>query len=182
MNLIASKSQLRASFARWALFFVPLILLLGSLSGQLGSADTAWFAGLRKPEIFPPPAVFGIAWSVLFVLIGFALAVIASALGAHGRKLALALFALHFVGTLAWTPVFFGLQEMRLGLWVLAYVVLSLFVVVIMFGRVRKLAALLLLPYLGWVTFAAVLNYQFILANPGGGQPRETGAITRAPL
>ncbi|MGB3711369.1 MAG: TspO/MBR family protein [Erythrobacter sp.] len=182
MNLIASKSQLRASFARWALLFVPLILLLGSLSGQLGSSDTAWFAGLRKPEIFPPSAVFGIAWSVLFVLIGLALAFVASAWGAHGRRLALGVFALHFIGTLAWTPVFFGLQEMRIALWVLVYVVVSLFVVVLLFGRVRKVAALLLLPYLGWVAFASVLNYEFIIANPAGGETRQAQAAVRAAL
>ncbi len=179
MNLIASKSQLRASFIRWALFFVPLILLLGFVSGELGSSDTAWFASLRKPAIFPPPALFGIAWSVLFVLIGLALAVVASAWGAHGRKLALALFMLHFVGTLAWTPVFFAAREMQIALYVLIYVVVSLFVVIVAFWKVRRFAAALLVPYLVWVSFAAVLNYEFINLNPGGGASGESGAVVR---
>ena len=88
MNLLASPAQLRASFLRWALFTVPLILLIGFAAGQLGGPDTPWFAGLEKPAIYPPPVVFGIVWSILFVMIGLALALVASAWGAQGRGIA----------------------------------------------------------------------------------------------
>ena len=186
MSFLASKSQLRASFVRWALFFVPLILLLGFVSGEIGGSDTPWFQNLRKPDIFPPPALFGIAWSVLFVLIGLALAFVASAWGARGRVLALAVFALHFAATLAWTPVFFAMKEMETALYILVFVVISLLAVVVLFWRVRRIAAALLLPYLAWVTFAAVLNYQFILVNPGAGPGTEDalddGAAVRVTL
>ena len=60
MNVLASPAQLRASFLRWALFMVPLVLLIGFFASQLGGPDTAWFAGLNKPAIYPPPVVFGI--------------------------------------------------------------------------------------------------------------------------
>lgn len=53
MNFLASKAQLRASFLRWALFLVPLIVLLGFTAGQFGGPQTAWFQGLVKPAIFP---------------------------------------------------------------------------------------------------------------------------------
>ena len=53
--MLASRGQLRASFLRWALFTVPLCVLLGFLSGQLGSPDTAWFQSLVKPGIYPEP-------------------------------------------------------------------------------------------------------------------------------
>jgi len=74
MNRLASPAQLRASYYRWALFLVPLVVLLGLLSGQLGgsSADSAWFAALNKPAIFPPPVVFPIVWTALYALMGFA--------------------------------------------------------------------------------------------------------------
>ena len=63
MNRLASPAQLRASFLRWALFTVPLVLLLGFLSGRLGGdASSAWFQSLGKPAIFPPPQWFGIVW------------------------------------------------------------------------------------------------------------------------
>ena len=57
MNRLASPAQLRASFFRWALFLVPLILLLGFLSGKVGgsTADSPWFMALVKPATFPPP-------------------------------------------------------------------------------------------------------------------------------
>lgn len=169
MNLLASKSQLRASLMRWSLFLVPLIVLLGFMAGQLGSPNTIWFENLVKPDIFPPPATFGIVWTILYVMIGFALAMVASSWGAHGRGLALILFAVHFVFNLAWTPVFFGMQNMQGGLIVLGGAIVTLLAVIWAFWRVRKVAAYLLLPYLAWVLFATALNYQFIAENPEGG-------------
>ncbi|MCK0127971.1 TspO/MBR family protein [Erythrobacter sp. F6033] len=177
MNILASKAQLRASFLRWSLFLVPLTVLLGFTSGQFGSPDTAWFQSLNKPSIFPPPAAFGIVWSIIYVLIGFALAMVVSAWGAYGRGLAIIVFALHFIGNLAWTPVFFGMQNMTAALAVMGYVVVTLLGVMYVFWRVRKVAALLLVPYLCWGIFATVLNYQFIVENPDGGDTNESGAV-----
>lgn len=182
MNVLASKRQLRASFLRWALFLVPLVLLIGFAAGQLGGPDTPWFAGLEKPAIYPPPATFGIVWSILFVMIGLSLALVASAWGASGRGLALLVFALHFIGTQAWTGVFFGLQDMAAALAVLAYGVVSLLLALALIWRVRRAAGLLLLPYLAWLCFASALNYQFIVANPDGGQRGSSGAETRVEL
>ncbi|MEL7188303.1 MAG: TspO/MBR family protein [Pseudomonadota bacterium] len=176
MNILASKSQLRASLLRWSLFLVPLIVLLGFLGGQLGSPQTIWFQNLTKPALFPPPAAFGIVWAILYAVIGFALAMVASAWGAHGRGIAIIAFALHFIGNLAWTPVFFGMQNMMGGLYVLIYVVVSLLIVIALFWRVRRAAALLLLPYLAWVCFATLLNWQFIAKNPYGADDSDSGA------
>lgn len=182
MNTLASKAQLRASFLRWALFLVPLIVLIGFMSGQLGGPDTAWFAGLNKPSIFPPPAVFGIVWGILFTMIGFALALVVSAWGAHGRAFAIVAFAVHFPITLAWTPVFFAMQNMEAALIVLGVAVATLLVVIFAFLRVRKLAAALLVPYLCWVCFAGALNYAFITDNPDAGQAEGGGAAVEVEL
>lgn len=182
MNFLASKEQLRASFLRWSLFLVPLIVLLGFLGGQLGSPQTTWFQALEKPAIFPPPATFGIVWTILYVMIGLALALVVSAWGALGRGLAIIAFAIHFIGNLAWTAVFFGLQNMTGGLIVLGYAVVTLVAVMVAFWRVRRGAALLLVPYLAWVCFATALNYQFIALNPDGGIDAESGAVERVTL
>ena len=182
MNFLASKAQLRASFLRWSLFLVPLIVLLGFLAGGLGGPDTIWFQSLTKPAIFPPPAAFGIVWSVLYVMIGLSLALVVSAWGAYGRGLAIIVFALHFLGNLAWTPVFFGMQDMVSAFYVLCYAIVTLLLVLAVFWRVRRLAAVLLLPYLAWLLFASVLNYQFIAANPDGGAAIDDGAIERIEL
>jgi tryptophan-rich sensory protein len=182
MNVLASPAQLRASFLRWALFMVPLILLIGFSAGQLGGPNTPWFAGLEKPSIFPPTIVFPIAWTTLFVMIGLALALVASAWGAHGRGAALVAFGLHFIVSQSWTAVFFGMQNMTAGLMVLGVSVASLLIALALVWRVRRVAALLLLPYLAWLCFASALNYQFITANPDGGDRDASGAATRVQL
>src|SRR4051812_26647279 len=103
MNRLASPAQLRASFLRWALFCVPLVVLLGYLSGVSAgsSADSPWFAGLAKPATFPRPPVFGIVWGVLYVLMGMALALVCAAWGARYRLVAIVAFALQLAVNLA---------------------------------------------------------------------------------
>ncbi len=182
MTFLASKAQLRASFLRWALFLVPLTVLLGFLAGQLGGPNTAWFQGLTKPSIFPPPAAFGIVWTILYIMIGLSAALIASAWGARGRGIALILFAVHFILNLSWTPTFFGAQNIMGGLVVIGLVAFTLLIVIWAFWRVRKLAALLLVPYLVWVLFATALNYQFLVENPDGGDQNTSGAAQRIEL
>lgn len=182
MNVLASKDQLRASFLRWALFLVPLVVLIGFAAGQLGGPDTVWFAGLNKPAIYPPPVAFGIVWTALFVMIGCALALVASAWGAAGRGVALIAFAVHFFPTQGWTAVFFGMQDMQTGLMLLGYGVVTMIIALALIWRVRRNAGLLLLPYLAWLCFATALNYQFIAANPDGGPQGAGGGETRIAL
>lgn len=182
MNVLASKGQLRASFLRWALFLVPLVLLIGFAAGQLGSPDTVWFAGLVKPSIYPPPITFAIVWTALFILIGLALAMVASAWGAPGRGLALAVFAVQFLITQSWSAVFFGMQDMQTGLYVIIGAAVLLLVALALIWRVRRVAVVLLLPYLAWVCFAGALNYSFIAANPDGGARGASGAATQVEL
>ncbi|MEP3051180.1 MAG: TspO/MBR family protein [Erythrobacter sp.] len=179
MSFLASKAQLRASLIRWSLFLVPLMVLLGFMAGKLGSPETLWFQSLVKPSIFPPPITFGIVWTLLYIMIGFAVALVASSWGAFGRRLALILFAFHFVFNLAWTPVFFGGQNIIGGLIVIGIVDLTLLAVLWAFWRVRRTAAYLLLPYLAWVLFATFLNYQFLVENPDGGIQSDASESTQ---
>ncbi|MBA4164980.1 MAG: tryptophan-rich sensory protein [Erythrobacter sp.] len=182
MNVIASRGQLRASFMRWALFTVPLVVLLGFLAGKLGSPQTIWFQGLVKPAIYPPPATFGLVWTVLYAMIGLSLALVCSAWGARGRRLAIMLFVIHLPINLAFTPVFFGNQNIMGGLIVMGLVDVTLIAMVLTFWRVRRSAGLLLLPYLAWAAFASVLAWQFHLLNPEGGLGGETVETQRIVL
>lgn len=180
MNMLASRGQLRASFIRWALFLVPLIVLLGFVAGQLGPGpESAWFQALEKPSIFPEPKWFGIIWSILYVMIGLSVALVASAWGARGRTAALIIFALHFLLNLVWSPVFFGMQQMTAALSVIVLIVLSLLVVIALFWKVRRLAALMLIPYLAWVCFATLLNYEFLQLNPDADGGSSGEAVER---
>ncbi|WFL76598.1 tryptophan-rich sensory protein [Altererythrobacter arenosus] len=179
MNVVASRGQLRASFLRWALFTVPLIVLLGFVAGQLGSPNTMWFQNLVKPDIYPDPKWFGIVWTILYIMIGIAFALICSAWGARGRGIAVGFFVVHFALNLAWSPVFFGAQNIQGALILLAVIDITLLVVIFLFWRVRRAAGLLLLPYLAWVLFATLLNYEFLRLNPDGGHGSSTSATQR---
>lgn len=168
MSELASPAQLRASFLRWALVLVPGVEFLGFLSGQLGDdARSAWFEALVKPAIFPPPAVFGIVWSVLFALIALALAVLVTARGASGRAAAIAAWVITFILILAWSPLFFAAHQIAKAFYLLLAIDVAALVATVLAFRVRPLAGLLMLPFLGWVLFATVLNWQFLEANPG---------------
>ena len=173
MTELASPGQLRAAFLRWSLFIVPGILFLGFFSGAVaGSGDgNPWFMELVKPSLYPPPQVFGIVWSALYVLIGLALAMVITARGAQGRGIAIAVFGVQLLLNLAWSPMFFGAHQMPAALVLLVVLDAAIIVTVVLFRRVRPLAAGLMLPYLAWCLFATLLNWQFLQANPGGQPP-----------
>ncbi len=184
MRYLASPAQLRASLLRWSLFTVPLVLALGFLSGRgAGSGpDNPWFAALAKPGLYPPPATFGIVWTVLYVLMGVSLAMVLSARGARGRGLAVAAFVVQFALGLAWSPVFFGLHRIALALGIIGALALALAVTIGLFWRVRPLAAGLLLPCLAWVCFASLLNWQLLTLNPHADGTSPSGATVRVQL
>lgn len=168
MTAIASKAQLRLSFLRWALLTVPAILLLGTLSGRIaGSGDeNPWFAILTKPAIMPEAWVFPLAWTILYALLGVALAMILHARGARGRGLALSLFFAQLLLNFAWSPIFFGLHQVTTALIVIVLMLALAAATAILFARIRKAAALLMIPYLAWLCFAALLNFQIMQLNP----------------
>ena len=122
MTVLASRGQLRASFLRWSLLIVPAVLLAGFASGVLGGSGPGnlWFDALHKPPIYPPPATFGIVWSILYVMMGVALTMIVSARGASGRGVAIVAFLIQLALNLAWSPLFFGAHRITAALYLLA--------------------------------------------------------------
>lgn len=184
MNQLASSGQLRASFLRWALVLVPAVLLLGFVSAGLGNSGPGnpWFAALEKPPLYPPPATFGIVWTILYVMMGLAIALIGAARGARGRTAAFAIFAVQLLFNLAWSPMFFGLHEISKALYLLFVLDVAVLATVVLFWRVRPQAGLLLVPYLAWVLFATVLNWQFLAANPDADGMPTGNAVTRVQL
>ena len=181
MTVPASRGQLRASFLRWALLIVPGISLLGFLAGRLSQSGPGnpWFDSLAKPALFPPPATFGIVWSILYVMMGLALTMLVTARGAKGRGAALAAFAVQFALNLCWSPLFFGAHLISGALYLMFALDIAVLVTVVLAWRVRRTAAWLLLPYLAWVLFATVLNWQFLLANPDADGRAGAPATTR---
>ncbi|MPZ32219.1 MAG: tryptophan-rich sensory protein [Rhodospirillales bacterium] len=148
-------------------FFVALCLGIGALGASVvaTSVDT-WYADLAKPSFTPPDRVFGPVWTVLYVLMAVAAWRVWRAADRDTRRGPLTLFALQLALTLGWTVVFFGLQ--KIGAAVATIVVLDVGVVVttLAFRPIDRWAGLLMVPYLGWVAFATVLNIAIWRLNP----------------
>lgn len=168
MNQLASPSQLRMSFLRWALFIVPIIMFFGFLSGAISGSgeENSWFAELVKPEAQPPGWVFPIAWTVLYLMMGIAFSMILHARGARSRGLAIGLFLIQFLLNLSWSPIFFGRHQVTTAFYLIILILVLAIATTIIFGRVRKAAAWLMVPYLAWLSFASILNFQIDRLNP----------------
>jgi tryptophan-rich sensory protein len=168
MSQIASRGQLRMSFLRYALVTVPAILLLGTLSGRLSGSGygNAWFEALTKPGFMPPGWVFGLAWTILYMLLGLALAMILHARGARGRGLAIGLFAAQLLLNFAWSPIFFAMHRVGLALAVVLAMLALAGAATLLFARIRAAAAWLMMPYVAWLIFASLLTWQIYQLNP----------------
>lgn len=165
---IASKAQLRLAFLRWAIVTVPFILLLGFASGRLFPSGDAnpWYQMLVKPAATPSGWVFPVAWTTLYVLLGLALAMIVNARGSRLRRPALILFAVQMAANLAWSPLFFGYHQVSAALILIGVIFVLALATTLVFARIRKGAAWLMVPYLAWLCFVGVLSYQIDQLNP----------------
>jgi len=145
---------------------VVLVNVAGATPAILAGPDSAWFQSLAKPGIYPPPWVFGVVWTLLFTLMGIALALVwLDARGTRVGRVALGLFVGQMVLNVAWTPAFFTAENLLAGLVVIVALWPAVLATIVAFDRVDRRAAALLVPYLAWVTFAAVLNYRFWALN-----------------
>jgi tryptophan-rich sensory protein len=156
------------SFLRYALVTVPAILLLGTVSGRASGAGAgnAWFEALIKPDFMPPGWLFGLAWTILYILMGLAFAMILHARGAKGRGLAIGLFLVQLLLNFAWSPVFFGMHRVGAALVVAIAMLLLAAATTLLFARIRSAAAWLMVPYVAWLVFASVLTWQIYTLNP----------------
>ena len=146
-----------------------LALVLPLAVGFMGTVPTAraiptWYRTLDKPQWNPPDAVFGPVWTTLYLLMGIALVVVRRA-GEDTRRAQL-VFGLQLALNTAWSFVFFGSRDPRSALVVIALLWSAILATIVEFGRIRPAAAVLLAPYLAWVSFASVLNAEIVRRNP----------------
>jgi translocator protein len=181
MTEIATPGQLRMSYLRWALLTVPAIVLIGSLMGVLSNSgyNNRWFAALDLPSITPPGWVFGVVWPLLYICLGVAVAMILHARGAKGRGLALTFFLTQLIANFAWSPLFFGQHQVTKALYLIIFILLMTIATAFAFAPIRKAAAWLLVPYMVWLSFAAILNYQIDARNPDAETLVPTAASTQ---
>lgn len=168
MSEIATADQLRMSYVRWALVTVPATVFVGNVMGYLSNSgySNRWFTAMDLPAIVPPGWVFGVVWTLLYIMLGLALAMILHARGAKGRGVALTLFFAQLLLNFGWSPLFFGMHQVT-GALVLIVTILALAIATTFaFAPIRKAAAWLMVPYLVWLSLASILNYQIDARNP----------------
>ena len=143
-----------------------LLVLLGFVAACFLAALTGavfrpgdWYERLAKPSWRPPNQLFAPVWTVLYLIIAISGWLVWRKAGLTNAALPIAVYSLQLVLNAAWTPLFFGLHRPDLGLLEIVLVWLSIVATIILFYPIHAWAALLLLPYLAWVTFAAVLNF-----------------------
>lgn len=144
-------------------------LLLAFAAGAVGawaSIDAArFYASLAQPSWAPPAGVFGPVWTILYVLMGLAAWIVwRTPRGPRGA--ALVLFVAQLAANALWSWLFFGWHLGRLAAIEVLVLLGLIAATVAAFWRVRRLAAALMLPYLAWVAFAAMLTWTVWRANP----------------
>jgi tryptophan-rich sensory protein len=159
-----------ASSPAWRALALAAFVLAAELAGVIGLPFTdtgtgSWYDGLDKPSFTPPGWVFGPVWTALYALIGIAAWLVWRRPLSPPRSQALWLWWAQLAVNAAWTPVFFGAESPGWGLAVIAVLLALVIATVGRAWRVDRLAAVLLLPYLGWVGFATVLNTAIVAGN-----------------
>jgi benzodiazapine receptor len=144
----------------WALAAIVPV----GIVGVLGSAATLpniprWYQGLAKPPLTPPNAIFGPAWTILYLLMAVAIWRVLSRPGDRpGRPRAVAAYFVQLALNAAWSWVFFALHSPVLGLVVIGALLVAIVTTIRLFAGIDRVAAWLLAPYLAWVAFASYLN------------------------
>lgn len=149
----------------WTLaIFLGLCFVAASTGGIFRPGD--WYARLNKPSWNPPDWLFAPAWAVLFLMIAVSGWRAWEATGPGEALVPMAVYGLQLALNALWSPLFFGLKRMDWAFYELVVFWLAIAANIAVFAMVDTVAALLLVPYLAWVTFAGYLNLTLWRMNP----------------
>ena len=122
-----------------------------------------WYKKLKKPFWNPPNWLFPIAWSILYIIIAYVGMRISALPGS--KNYLVALWALQISFNTIWTPIFFGLNNIKLAMRFMVGLCVSVLLMVLTYWFEDTLSAILILPYFIWVSFAAALNFRIMQLN-----------------
>jgi translocator protein len=151
-------------------FMVSIILCLSA--GAFGSIFTAtsvetWYQSLNKPSFNPPSWLFAPVWTALYLMMGVSLFLVWSSQNTPGGKknASIILFLIQLILNALWSVLFFGLQNPLLAFIEIVLLWLAIIATISFFRKISAFSAFLLVPYLLWVTFAAILNLSIFILN-----------------
>jgi len=152
-------------------FKLVIAILVSQIAGLIGSVFTisaipTWYAGLVKPALNPPSWVFGPAWTTLYFLMGIAAFLVwKKGFERKDVKMALGVFGVQLALNAIWSIIFFGLHNPFWAFIEIIILWLAILATIFAFYKISRPAAYLLLPYILWVSFAAVLNFSIMILN-----------------
>jgi benzodiazapine receptor len=148
---------------------ISIIICLAA--GFIGSIFTnrqipTWYAALKKPSFSPPNWLFGPVWTALFILMGISLFLVwRKGLSYDGVKIAIIIFGIQLILNILWSILFFGFKSPLAGFIEIIILWILILITILVFYPIAKPAALLLLPYILWVSFASILNFSLWRLN-----------------
>lgn len=148
-----------------------LCLVICQLAGIIGVFFTidsipTWYAALNKPSFNPPNSIFAPVWTILYVMMGISMFLIwKEGLKNKDVKNAFIFFIIQLVLNALWTIVFFGAHSALGGLIIIVLLWITVLYCIISFRKISRIASVLLIPYLLWITFATLLNYYILILN-----------------
>jgi len=154
------------------IFRLILSIIVCQMAGIIGSALTIgslkdWYPTLVTPSFTPPGSTIGLIWIILFTLMGVSLFLVWREFPENpAARTALFFFAAQLVVNVLWNVAFFSLRSPASGLMVIAVLWILILITIVKFWPINKTAALLLVPYIIWVSVAAYLNYSIWRLNP----------------
>lgn len=148
------------------IFISVAIVLLGFLSGLSTMNEIKmWYAQLAKPSFNPPNFIFGPVWTMLYILMGISFSIVIAQPHSPLRKRAVTLFIAQFILNLAWSSLFFNFHLIGSALIEIIVMLVVILFMVLSFYKVNRLAGILQIPYLIWVSFATILNSYIYILN-----------------
>jgi translocator protein len=145
---------------------ILLPLTLGAFAGIFTSkAVPVWYATLNRPSFNPPNWLFGPVWTTLYLLMGFSLFLIWKQSASKERNLAIFVFLLQLALNFCWSFIFFYFNRIGLALVEIILLWISIIIMLVLFYKIKPVAAYINIPYLLWVSFATILNASYYLLN-----------------
>jgi tryptophan-rich sensory protein len=144
---------------RFLVAVLPVVAVAVSASLITQPNIPGWYAGLQKPSFTPPNWAFPVAWTILYAMMAYALwRILSLPENRPGRSTAIIAFFVQLALNGTWSFAFFGGQSPLAGLMVIAALIVAILATIRTFWRLDRTAALLLVPYLAWVSYATLLN------------------------
>ena len=151
----------------FAMFLSFLPGIFGIMVSPISTGQNIWYNSLYNSALTPAGWVFSVAWTVLYILIGWALYLVMQSRDKRqqDKVSAYVLFTVNIILNTLWSFVFFGAQSPKTALIVLVALIIVAIFMMRSFFRINKLAGYLIIPYILWMMFAAYLNGMIIYLN-----------------